>query len=359
MSFLFGVVVILVIFFYYRFILTHWFVEEEGGICHFIETEDGWRLELRHYPALLGEGGDSGGEGERLPVILCHDLMENAKLWSLSRRFGWISFLRNLGHDVWVVSLRGRGVSRPSLGGVRYGWGWRMEHHLSFDIPVILDNVERLSGASSFHWVGHNWGAILLSLYWRRHRDSRLHSLTFLLSKGMEHFWPVERFFLLKELPVLPISILLRLSLPFLLLWPSFRHFWGSTKASERFFLPLYLNQVVEEISLPLFEQKRQLEEHRLGRIDGEEIDLDEVLMDLEIPFSVISTFSCWEERCFLKREEGGALDSRLAEKVSLVILKKGEAFSENYEVLDLFTAEEFFRELAPRMRSWLLSEEV
>ena len=125
-----------------------------------------------------------------MPVILCHGLTYNALFWDLDPSCSLAEYLSAQGLDVWVVSLRGCGLSQKwvwkvedtpaALVGIamrrlthgklpptgfatidpRYA-NWTLDHHITYDVPALVDLVRRRTGAPQVAWVGHSMGGIV------------------------------------------------------------------------------------------------------------------------------------------------------------------------------------------------------
>jgi len=125
---------------------------------HFATTSDGWKVALHRYLPHRRE------EGIR-PVVLCHGLGANRYNFDLGRGPSLARYLRERGHDVWVLELRGAGLSsRPRwFNGRRYTWNF--DDFVERDIPAALDLVRKRTGADHLNWVGHSMGGILMYSY--------------------------------------------------------------------------------------------------------------------------------------------------------------------------------------------------
>jgi lysosomal acid lipase/cholesteryl ester hydrolase len=133
-------------------------------------TEDGWRLGIRHYRP---EHPDSG----KLPVILCHGLGLNATFWTITDDH-LPSQLVARGYDVYVFDVRGSGENtrigrcdrfnktlRQTFLRERGESSWTVDDVVKYDVPAILDYVERETGRDRVNWVGHSLGGMLLITY--------------------------------------------------------------------------------------------------------------------------------------------------------------------------------------------------
>jgi pimeloyl-ACP methyl ester carboxylesterase len=135
----------------------------------FAYTEDGWRLGVRHYRS----GNPDPG---KLPVVLCHGLGLNATFWTITHNH-LASQLCARGYEVFVFDIRGSGetaqcrherlnriMRRTFLRecGERH---WTVDDLVRYDVPAILDYVQRETGRNRVNWVGHSLGGMLIFPY--------------------------------------------------------------------------------------------------------------------------------------------------------------------------------------------------
>ena len=116
-------------------------------------TSDGWRIAvLRYRPDAPTPG--------RPPVLLVHGVAANRYNLDLTDELSLARHLRDRGHDVWIVELRGRGYSlRPRLfSGLRYDWSF--DDYAERDLPCAAAVIARSTGATSLHLVGFSTGAL-------------------------------------------------------------------------------------------------------------------------------------------------------------------------------------------------------
>ena len=153
---------------------------------HAIKTADGWTLvALRYRPTASPRPGAA-----TMPVILCHGLTYNARFWDLDPSCSFAEYLAAQGFDVWVVNLRGCGLSQKwvwsledapeaFIGGLirrsthgKYGStgyasidpkyaNWSMDDHVAYDVPALVSLVRGKTGAPEVAWVGHSMGGIV------------------------------------------------------------------------------------------------------------------------------------------------------------------------------------------------------
>jgi pimeloyl-ACP methyl ester carboxylesterase len=120
---------------------------------HFARTSDGWRVAVYRYRA---EGGKPAAE----PVLLVPGVGANHYNYDLTDNTSLARYLASQGHCVWVLELRGRGLStRPRLfSGLHYDWSF--DEYAERDLPAAAETVCRVSGSSRLHLVGFSTGAL-------------------------------------------------------------------------------------------------------------------------------------------------------------------------------------------------------
>lgn len=133
-------------------------------------TRDGWRLGVRHYRP---EHPDPA----KLPVILCHGLGLNATFWTITDDH-LPSQLTARGYEVYVYDIRASGengqpgkndgINRLLRGTPLHERGeasWNVDDLVRYDMPAILDYVERETGHTRVNWVGHSLGGMMVFPY--------------------------------------------------------------------------------------------------------------------------------------------------------------------------------------------------
>src|SRR5690606_27642644 len=91
------------------------------------------------------------------------------------------SKLIDRGYDVFVVDMRGSGASYRdgTVGWVNAGLRqtfipeigndeWTMDDQALYDVPAILDLVQRETGNSRVNWIGHSLGGMLMFAFLER-----------------------------------------------------------------------------------------------------------------------------------------------------------------------------------------------
>lgn len=124
--------------------------QDETG---YVRASDGWRLAAHRYC----EGKPTG-----LPVILCHGMSANRYPFDIKGAPSLARYLKARGWDVWVVELRGSGMSdRPSFLTADVPYTWTFEDHLRKDLPAFISYVLERTGSPAVHWIGHSMGGML------------------------------------------------------------------------------------------------------------------------------------------------------------------------------------------------------
>lgn len=132
---------------------------------HRAQTADGWSLALHRYRGEPGPG--------RPPVVLCHGVAANRHNLDLDGERSLARCLRARGRDVWLLELRGAGLSdRPDRKAGRLP-GWNFDHHAAYDVPAALALVARETGCAEVDWVGFSMGGLVAYAYFGAYAGSQ------------------------------------------------------------------------------------------------------------------------------------------------------------------------------------------
>ena len=136
----------------------------------FAYTRDGWRLGVRHYRPRRPDPG-------KLPVVLCHGLGLNATFWTITDDH-LPAQLAAAGYEVYVFDLRGSGENarmgscdrlnrflRQTPLRERGESSWTVDDLVRYDVPAVLEYVERDSGRRRVNWIGHSLGGMVMFPY--------------------------------------------------------------------------------------------------------------------------------------------------------------------------------------------------
>lgn len=150
----------------------------EANEVHYCDTEDGWRLALSRYVS-----PSAAKDTTRAPIILCHGLGYNHHFWDLDSKIDFARTLAKEGFDVWLLSLRGSGMStKPGISilknliDVRKGeinnvsfepskLDWNVDDYIRYDIPAALKFVTSYTKKPKVLWVGHSLGGMIMYGY--------------------------------------------------------------------------------------------------------------------------------------------------------------------------------------------------
>jgi pimeloyl-ACP methyl ester carboxylesterase len=120
---------------------------------HFARAEDGWALALHRYRPAVRRYHE--------PLLLCHGLGANRYNFDLDGRASLARHLSERGFDVWVLELRGAGLSDGAAWFTGRRWRWDFDTHLAQDIPAALGLVRQVTGVRRVFWLGHSMGGML------------------------------------------------------------------------------------------------------------------------------------------------------------------------------------------------------
>ena len=132
-------------------------------------TQDGWQLAIHHWPAQ--------GRPRRHPVLMVHGLGANRLNLDLDERHSVARAAAARGYAVYVLELRGAGLSCPPEGRDRALFQWGFGEYAERDLPAAIAKVIEHSGRASLHGFGHSMGGLVFFSH-AVHRPSELRSIT-------------------------------------------------------------------------------------------------------------------------------------------------------------------------------------
>lgn len=106
--------------------------------------------------AMVRKRWEANEGGTRAPVLLVHGFGQNRYAWHLPSR-SLANHLARAGFDVFNLDLRGHGRSRHL--GARRCRG--VEDYVREDLPIAVEEVQRLSGNRPVTLVGHSLGGLV------------------------------------------------------------------------------------------------------------------------------------------------------------------------------------------------------
>jgi len=123
----------------------------------YVATEDGWQLPLHIYEAQKPRF--------KHPVVMVHGLGANRLNLDLDARLSIARAARDRGFSVYLLELRGAGLSRPPEGKQVGDLEWGFGEHREMDLPVAVAKVLEHSHARGLHAFGHSMGGMLWCAY--------------------------------------------------------------------------------------------------------------------------------------------------------------------------------------------------
>lgn len=150
---------------------------------HFLEVGDGNRLHVRR----IRDQATSGP-----PALLVHGAVENGRIFYTDSGKGFAPFLASHGYDVFVLDLRGRGLSTPAVS--RESTFGQTESIVE-DIPAAARLIAKLRGPVPQLWGAHSWGGVLMLSTFARVEDLRelVCGFVFFGTKRSVRVWNRER----------------------------------------------------------------------------------------------------------------------------------------------------------------------
>ena len=119
----------------------------------FAVTEDGWQLPLHVLSAPKPRFHS--------PVLMVHGLGTNRLNLDLDVHLSLARAARDRGFNVYLLELRGSGLSRPPEGRAIADFEWGFGEHREMDMPAAVLKVLAHSGAQGLHGLGHSMGGLL------------------------------------------------------------------------------------------------------------------------------------------------------------------------------------------------------
>lgn len=118
---------------------------------HTITTPDLWHLRLCRHKAKAGTGE---------PVLMVHGFMSTQFNFSVPAGASMADALAEAGYDCWLIDLRGNSCTIPPFG--RSLNDADVDDYILKDIPTAIQYIQKVTGFTKVHWVGHSMGGMLL-----------------------------------------------------------------------------------------------------------------------------------------------------------------------------------------------------
>jgi pimeloyl-ACP methyl ester carboxylesterase len=121
-------------------------------IKHGRDADPSVQVALTH----IGIYGESS-KGKQ-PIVLVHGSFTNRRFWLSAQGVGLARYLVEAGFDVWLMEMRGHGLSPRNLDYKDNS----LEHYAVSDVPAINEFVIEKTGLKPV-WLGHSLGGVLIS----------------------------------------------------------------------------------------------------------------------------------------------------------------------------------------------------
>lgn len=166
-------------------------------------TDDGLRLALHRYRPQ--------GQRRRHAVLCCHGLAANRLAFDVDPDVSLARHLASRGFEVFVMELRGHGVSQ------RPRWGWTFDDYVAKDLPAAVRAIRDRGASERVHWIGHSMGGLLGYAHLSRGGGEDFRSavtvgssLDYSDGTGFRRLAPLRP--LLRRVPAVPVQLVARLS---------------------------------------------------------------------------------------------------------------------------------------------------
>lgn len=99
-------------------------------------------------------------KGEGAVVFMVHGVIENGRIFYSKSDQGLAPYLAKHNYDVYVIDLRGRGLSHPAIDKTaQHG----QTDSIITELPLALEHIQSLRPGVAQHWIAHSWGGPLLT----------------------------------------------------------------------------------------------------------------------------------------------------------------------------------------------------
>ncbi|XP_062142725.1 LOW QUALITY PROTEIN: lipase 3 [Drosophila sulfurigaster albostrigata] len=133
------------------------------GESHFVETEDGYVLNMFRIPYSPKLDNNAKDEEVQRPVVLIqHGLFSCSDCFLLNGPDNALAYnYADRGYDVWLGNARGNIYSRNNTKiNINHPNFWAFSWHEigAYDLPAMIDYILELTGEKALHYVGHSQG---------------------------------------------------------------------------------------------------------------------------------------------------------------------------------------------------------
>lgn len=128
---------------------------------HFLETKD------NHSLCLVEMLPNAEEVKIKRPILFIHGAIESGRVFYNDKGLGIAPFLSSLGFPCYILDMRGRGYSRPSLNSES---SFSQREIFNYDIPDAINFIKKKHNRE-INVVTHSWGGVLINSFLLRHID--------------------------------------------------------------------------------------------------------------------------------------------------------------------------------------------
>ena len=118
-------------------------------------TDDGWLLAVHRYPP-------QALRQRHYPVLMVHGMGANGGHFDFSAERSFARSMQQQGFDVYVVELRGAGLSQPPPHATDWLMPWSFVDYAKRDLPAVVQALLERLQIPCLHGMGHSMGGMLL-----------------------------------------------------------------------------------------------------------------------------------------------------------------------------------------------------
>ncbi len=318
------------------------------AIVHYCATRDGWKIALHRHE----------GKKRRHPVLLVHGLASNFYNMDFPiKDFSLAKYLSRNGFDVWIVDLRGCGLSKK---GLLKRFRWYFDDYVFQDLPAAVEKIREVTGSSRLHWVGHSLGGLLAYPFVQTFGEKDiLQSLTTVAAPVttasrpgyFKHTYRVDT--LLKFFPVVPYKMISKVTKVFVnqIMGMDRQLLWAKDNMTREI-LSHILEYAVESVPSSLILQIHDwLRHNHFVSRDGK-INFMEKMHEITAPILMIagtadSFTTVADIRLAFRRIPN-------AKKKELLVFGKSKGHKSDYGHIDLLLGKNAPQEVYPKILKWL-----
>lgn len=272
------------------------------------------------------------GPAEGQPALMLHGAISNGRVFYSDSGKGLGPYLAEAGFCVYVLDLRGRGLSEPAIGaGAEHG---QLES-IRDDLPAVQEFIQGRHPGRQVHWLAHSWGGVLMASTLARFPAlcAGVASLTFFGSKRSIHSWSAER--------------LLKVEL----VWNRLAPRW----VAKHGYLPAKAKGIGadDETAASL---RHSIAWVKTGPWVDPEDGFDYQAAAATVPWPRLWMLAGKGDRALGNPADVARFKAEMGAKGELTLLAKGQGFRRNYDHLNMLVGQDAAEDIFPRVKTWLLA---